>query len=81
MELMAFTQMKIIFGGRYMILLMGLFSIYTGLIYNDLFSQALTIFASGWEWPSRTGTVEADFISAYPFGVDPVSSGGNDRRA
>lgn len=65
------------FGGRYMVLMMGLFSIFTGFIYNDIFALSLNVFKSGFDWPTEYGptdTVEASPNGqVYAFGFDPVS--------
>lgn len=74
---------NIFFGGRYIILLMGIFSMYTGLIYNDMFSKSLNIFGSMWTQPHNNSVLEHhssltlnptyDYKgSPYPLGIDPV---------
>uniref|UniRef100_A0A669CGE6 V-type proton ATPase subunit a n=1 Tax=Oreochromis niloticus TaxID=8128 RepID=A0A669CGE6_ORENI len=72
------------FEGRYIILMMGLFSIYTGLIYNDCFSKSLNIFGSGWSVFAINITIHENdqltldpnitgvFKGPYPLGIDPI---------
>ncbi|XP_076652350.1 V-type ATPase subunit a family protein Vha100-1 isoform X4 [Halictus rubicundus] len=76
---------NIFFGGRYIILLMGLFSMYTGLIYNDVFSKSLNIFGSYWKVSYNYSTIHEnkdlqlnpsnkdEYLQfPYPIGIDPV---------
>lgn len=82
-----FVQIWVIcFAGRYIMLLMGLFSIYAGLIYNDVFSKSINIFGSSY----RVNLTDAElnhvqhemlvpdkanghyYQTPYPFGVDPI---------
>ncbi|KAI8043329.1 hypothetical protein M5D96_004658 [Drosophila gunungcola] len=75
---------NIFFGGRYIILLMGIFSIYTGFIYNDVFSKSMNIFGSAWHMNYTRDTVEDASLKyitlrpndtvykTYPFGMDPI---------
>uniref|UniRef100_A0A8D3BFS0 V-type proton ATPase subunit a n=1 Tax=Scophthalmus maximus TaxID=52904 RepID=A0A8D3BFS0_SCOMX len=76
------------FNGRYIILMMGLFSVYTGLIYNDCFSKSLNIFGSCWSvkamFANQNKTLQTNalltldpnvsgvFSGPYPFGIDPI---------
>ncbi|XP_014235197.1 V-type proton ATPase 116 kDa subunit a isoform X2 [Trichogramma pretiosum] len=75
---------NIFFGGRYIILLMGCFSMYTGLIYNDIFSKSLNVFGTYWSVSHLNATVlrgsrnlqldpTYSYVQhPYPFGMDPI---------
>lgn len=75
---------NIFFGGRYIILLMGIFSMYTGTVYNDVFSKSMNIFGSAWKINYDTATImgnkdlqlnpDNDTVNwePYAFGLDPV---------
>ncbi|KAG6629323.1 hypothetical protein CIPAW_14G076900 [Carya illinoinensis] len=69
--------MEMLYGGRYVLLLMSLFSIYCGLIYNEFFSVPYHIFGlSAYKCrdttcseAKTTGLVK--YQDPYAFGVDP----------
>uniref|UniRef100_A0A8D0AB07 V-type proton ATPase subunit a n=1 Tax=Sander lucioperca TaxID=283035 RepID=A0A8D0AB07_SANLU len=79
---------NMVFAGRYIILLMGMFSVYTGIIYNDCFSKSLNMFGSGWSVRPMFETqrhcrkelcvlqldpaVPGVFNGPYPLGIDPI---------
>ncbi|XP_044763110.1 V-type proton ATPase 116 kDa subunit a1 [Coccinella septempunctata] len=74
---------NIFFAGRYIILLMSIFSMYTGFIYNDIFSKSMNIFGSRWKNlydHNSIGTAQAFDLdpaeaymgTPYLFGVDPI---------
>jgi V-type H+-transporting ATPase subunit a len=69
--------MEMAFGGRYVILLMAIFSIYCGLIYNEFFSVPFHIFGPS-AYKCRDSSCSDAYTvglikyrNPYPFGVDP----------
>ncbi|KAG6783729.1 hypothetical protein POTOM_009400 [Populus tomentosa] len=69
--------MEMAFGGRYVIMMMAIFSIYTGLIYNEFFSVPFELFglsAYGCRDQSCGDASTAGLVkvrATYPFGLDP----------
>jgi V-type H+-transporting ATPase subunit a len=64
------------FNSRYMLVLMSLFGIYCGMIYNDFFGFGIAGFESRWEFPCNNCTtavrVDVGGSDVYPFGTDPT---------
>ncbi|TQW00542.1 hypothetical protein V2A60_001620 [Cordyceps javanica] len=79
-----FELFAMVFYGRYIALVMAVFSLFTGLIYNDAFSKSMTLFPSAWEYKlPETGYKAGETIEGtlnehgyrYPFGLDPAWHG------
>lgn len=74
----SFELFAMIFYGRYIALVMAVFSIFTGLMYNDVFSKSMTLWGSAWEYERPDGWKQGDTVIAvlndngyrYPFGLD-----------
>mmetsp|Transcript_55500 Transcript_55500/g.160822 ORF Transcript_55500/g.160822 Transcript_55500/m.160822 type:complete len:857 (-) Transcript_55500:210-2780(-) len=75
---------------RYILFMMGLFSVYVGFLYNDFFSIGFSFFHSRWQMPATHAepgkvvtyepapwfdTRNEGGTGPYPFGVDPAWHG------
>lgn len=75
---------NIFFAGRYIVLMMGCFSMYTGVVYNDVFSKSMNIFGSTWRQNYNASTISSNIalqldpkgddliVDIYPIGLDPI---------
>lgn len=77
-------MLESIYGGRYMIFMMGAFGVYAGFVYNDFFALSLNLFGSKYEYDGclhdagncvaqlTDGASRVDGSNVYPFGLDPI---------
>lgn len=79
----SFELFAMIFYGRYIALVMAVFSVFTGLMYNDIFSKSMTLWDSAWEFERPDNWKQGDTVTAvlndnghrYPFGLDSAWHG------
>lgn len=66
-------QFEMLHWARYLFLLMGLFSFYGGMIYNDFTSIPLNMWAkSCWSENETTKVMESAPNCVFPVGIDPA---------
>lgn len=64
-----------LFDGRYLVLLMSLFGMYCGFLYNEVFAISMDLFPSQWSYPGGENQTVASFTpdkAPYLIGVDPA---------
>ncbi|XP_063680644.1 V-type proton ATPase 116 kDa subunit a 1-like isoform X2 [Bolinopsis microptera] len=63
------------FHGRYIIMMNGLFAVYAGFLYNDIFSLSINIFGSSWQPTNYTRYEKNSSHYINPdaiYGLDPI---------
>eukprot|EP01091_Cochliopodium_minus_P006469 TRINITY_DN1638_c0_g3_i1.p1 TRINITY_DN1638_c0_g3~~TRINITY_DN1638_c0_g3_i1.p1 ORF type:complete len:802 (-),score=235.14 TRINITY_DN1638_c0_g3_i1:43-2448(-) len=67
--------LQMMFDGRYVLLMMAIGTLYTGLLYNEFFAIPMNIFGSKWEKCTGPYLCPNPNKPTYPFGVDPAWKG------
>jgi V-type H+-transporting ATPase subunit a len=65
----SFPSLESFYKARYLLLLMAIFTIFCGLVYNDCMSIPLDLFGSCYNF--ETGE-KLSATCVYPFGIDPI---------
>ena len=65
-----YSSMFLLLKIRYLLLLMGLYATYCGLIYNDMMSMPINLFGSCYATSGDKKVSQAEDC-VYPFGIDP----------
>jgi V-type H+-transporting ATPase subunit a len=63
---------RMCFGGRYLLVSMGIMGVYCGTLYNDCMSIPISLYPSTWGEPAEEGAGAPRVGAVYPYGVDPA---------